>query len=382
MTSTPPRSGGNTRGRRAGFGSVRRLPSGRIQARYTGPDGITHTAPTTFSTKGDAEAWLAIQRAAITLGKWRPASQDGQESQTTFAEYAETWLRDRALKPRTRAHYRQLLDRQLLPRFGTLRPASITPEAVRDWHARTGTGTPTLRAHCYSLLRAILTTAVQDGLLPANPCHIRGAGNAKTVHKIRPASVAELEALVSAMPERYQVMTLLAAWCGLRFGELTELRHKDVDLSLGVLRVRRAVSRVDGECVVGAPKSDAGVRDVAVPPHLIPALRDHLHSLAKGRDTLLFPAAGDSSRHLAPASLYRVFYRARAEAGRPDLRWHDLRHTGAVLAAQTGATLSELMGRLGHSTPQAALRYQHVAGGRDAEIAAALSRIASSDHSP
>ncbi|MGO0578116.1 tyrosine-type recombinase/integrase [Ornithinimicrobium panacihumi] len=382
MTSTPPRSGGNTRGRRAGFGSVRRLPSGRIQARYTGPDGITHTAPTTFSTKGDAEAWLAIQRAAITLGKWRPASQDGQVSQTTFAEYAETWLRDRALKPRTRAHYRQLLDRQLLPRFGTLRPASITPEAVRDWHARTGTGTPTLRAHCYSLLRAILTTAVQDGLLPANPCHIRGAGNAKTVHKIRPASVAELEALVSAMPERYQVMTLLAAWCGLRFGELTELRHKDVDLSLGVLRVRRAVSRVDGEYVVGAPKSDAGVRDVAVPPHLIPALRNHLHSLAKGRDTLLFPAAGDSSRHLAPASLYRVFYRARAEAGRPDLRWHDLRHTGAVLAAQTGATLAELMGRLGHSTPQAALRYQHVAGGRDAEIAAALSRIASSDHSP
>lgn len=383
MTNTAPRAGGgNARGRRAGFGSVRRLPSGRVQARYTGPDGVTHTAPTTFSTKGDAEAWLAIQRAAITLGKWKPASQERQQSQTTFAEYAETWLRDRELKPRTRAHYRQLLDRQLLPRFGTLRPASITPEAVRDWHARTGVGTPTLRAHCYSLLRAILTTAVQDGLLPANPCHIRGAGNAKTVHKIRPASVDELEELVAAMPERYQVMTLLAAWCGLRFGELTELRRKDVDLGGGVLRVRRAVSRVDGEYVIGVPKSDAGVRDVAIPPHLLPALRDHLHSnVARSRDALLFPAAGDASRHLAPASLYKVFYRARAQAGRPDLRWHDLRHTGAVLAAQTGATLAELMGRLGHSTPQAALRYQHVAGGRDAEIAAALSRIAGATHS-
>lgn len=382
MTNKAPRAGGNTRGRRAGFGSVRRLPSGRVQARYTGPDGVTHTAPTTFSTKGDAEAWLAIQRAAITLGKWKPASRERQESQTTFADYAETWLRDRELKPRTRAHYRQLLDRQLLPRFGTLRPASITPEAVRDWHARTGVGTPTLRAHCYSLLRAILTTAVQDGLLPANPCHIRGAGNAKTVHKIRPASVDELEELVAAMPERYQVMTLLAAWCGLRFGELTELRRKDVDLGGGVLRVRRAVSRVDGENVIGVPKSDAGVRDVAIPPHLLPALRDHLHyNVARPRDALLFPAAGDASRHLAPASLYKVFYRARAQAGRPDLRWHDLRHTGAVLAAQTGATLAELMGRLGHSTPQAALRYQHVAGGRDAEIAAALSRIASATHS-
>ncbi|MFK5635977.1 tyrosine-type recombinase/integrase [Ornithinimicrobium sp. LYQ103] len=378
MTRPSPRSGGNTRGGRSGFGSVRKLPSGRVQARHTGPDGLTHTAPTTFSTKGDAEAWLSIQRAAITLGKWRPASQ---ESQTTFAEYAEIWLRDRDLKPRTRAHYRQLLDKQLLPRFGSLRPASITPDAVRDWHARTGVGTPTLRAHCYSLLRAILTTAVQDGLLPANPCHIRGAGNAKAVHKIRPASVPELEALVSAMPARYQVMTLLAAWCGLRFGELTELRRKDVDLSAGALRVRRAVSRVDGEYVIGAPKSEAGVRDVAVPPHLLPGLRDHLHStVGSGRDALLFPAAGDASRHLAPASLYKVFYRARSEAGRPDLRWHDLRHTGAVLAAQTGATLAELMGRLGHSTPQAALRYQHVAGGRDAQIAAALSRIASGNH--
>lgn len=98
--------------------------------------------------------------------------------------------------------------------------------------------------------------------------------------------------------------------------------------------------------------------------------------MTAGPDALLFPAAGDPTRHLAPASLYKVFYRARDAVGRPDLRWHDLRHTGAVLAAQTGATLAELMGRLGHSSPQAALRYQHVAGGRDAEIAQALSSMA------
>jgi integrase len=71
-----------------------------------------------------------------------------------------------------------------------------------------------------------------------------------------------------------------------------------------------------------------------------------------------------------------VFYKARTTAGRPDLRWHDLRHTGAVLAAQTGATLAELMGRLGHSTPSAAMRYQHAAEGRDLQIARALSAMA------
>jgi integrase len=79
---------------------------------------------------------------------------------------------------------------------------------------------------------------------------------------------------------------------------------------------------------------------------------------------------------MRPATLYKVFYPAREKAGRKDLRFHDLRHTGAVLAAATGATLAELMGRLGHSTPAAALRYQHAAEGRDAIIAAKLSEIA------
>ena len=68
-----------------------------------------------------------------------------------------------------------------------------------------------------------------------------------------------------------------------------------------------------------------------------------------------------------------MFYPAREAAGRPDLRFHDLRHTGAILAAATGATLAELMARLGHSTPGAAMRYQHAAADRDKVIAPALS---------
>jgi integrase len=97
-----------------------------------------------------------------------------------------------------------------------------------------------------------------------------------------------------------------------------------------------------------------------------------------GRAGLLFPSAGDPDKHMRPATLYKVWYPARDAAGRPDLRFHDLRHTGAVLAASTGATLAELMARLGHSTPGAAMRYQHAAKGRDAEIAAALSKLATS----
>jgi integrase len=131
--------------------------------------------------------------------------------------------------------------------------------------------------------------------------------------------------------------------------------------------------------VVKGPKSDAGRRDVAIPPHLLPAVADHLKAHAQvGAQGLLFPAGHGG--HLMPSTLYGVFYPAREAAGRPDLRFHDLRHTGATLAAATGATLAELMARLGHSTPGAAMRYQHASADRDRVIAEALSQLAATDN--
>ena len=365
-----------TRDRRS-FGAIRRLPSGRYQAHYTGPDTLKHRAPHTFDTRQDAEAWLTDRHRQISRGQWAPATP--RRAAVTFGSYAEAWLTDRTLKPRTQAHYRTLLDRLILPTFGDLPLRALTPALIRQWHTGQGPGQPTLRAHAYSLLRAILGDAVTDGELPANPCHIRGAGSSRRVHKIKPLTLDELGALVAAMPERYRPMTLLAAWCALRFGELTELRRKDIDLKNGVIHIRRGVAWVDGKPVIGTPKSAAGIRDVAIPPHLIPMLRDYLAGHAQwGRDALLFPSTSGGT--MTTSSLYKVFWKARAEVGRPDLRWHDLRHTGAVLAASTGATLVELMARLGHSTPGAALRYQHVAEGRDAVIAQRLSDLAQATH--
>ena len=191
-------------------------------------------------------------------------------------------------------------------------------------------------------------------------------------------------------------MVLLASWCALRFGELTELRRRDIIIvepteaelcnalhngaeapePFGVVRVERAVVRIESGFQPTTPKSDAGRRDVEIPPHLLPAIKAHLDKFVDpDKDGLLFPAAHGG--HLAPASLYRHFYKARSAAKRDDLRWHDLRHSGAVLAAATGATLAELMARLGHSTPAAALLYQHAAQGRDRKIAALLSKLAS-----
>ena len=171
-------------------------------------------------------------------------------------------------------------------------------------------------------------------------------------------------------------MALLAAWCAMRFGELAELRRGDIDLRTNRVKIRRGVVRVDGEFIVGPPKSDAGSRDVAIPPHLVPLVKDHLsHTWDPERTRCCFRLQRREPSHGAIHSLQGVLSGARG--GRPqDLRWHDLRHTGAVLAAQTGATLAELMGRLGHTTPGAAMRYQHAAADRDAEIARRLSELA------
>jgi integrase len=363
------------------FGNVRRLPSRHWQARYTGPDGATHKAPFTFDTKGDAETWLAMRQSEIVREVWSTPNEP-KASPVSFAEYASAWLSHRPdLKPRTQAHYWHLLDRYLIPAFGEYALPLIDAGSVRSWFAAFTAG-PTIRAHAYSLLKSILGTAVSDDLIPANPCRIRGGGQSKRVRKIRPATLEELDALVAALPDRYRAIVLIAAWCGLRYGELAELRRGDLDVTTGVIHVRRAVisTRATGT-VIGTPKSDAGVRDVTIPPHLLPMVKGHLQRyVGPGKNALLFPARSDGN--MTESALYKVYMPAREAAGRPDLRFHDLRHTGATMAAATGASLAELMARLGHSTPGAAMRYQHAAQDRDRVIAELLSEHANGTVSP
>ena len=371
--SPKARTSARTAGRRRGFGHLRRLPSRRYQASYLGPDGDRHVAPTTFQTKGDAEAWLSMQSAAITEGRWRPAPAS-IAPRPRFDDYARAWLGRRELKPRTRVEYARLIE-VLVTTFGQSRLDAITPDDVRSWYAAWGPERPTARAHTYAVLRTILNTAVEEELLATNPCRIRGGGRPPGRSGMHPATVEEIGQIAASMPERYRLMVQLAAWCAIRFGELTELRRKDIDLRHGVIRVRRAVTWPNGQAHVGTPKSEAGIRDVSIPPHLLPDIRNHLDRFArKGSDGLVFP--NTDGQHMHHGSLYKVYRPARVAARRPDLRWHDLRHTGATLAAHAGATTRELMDRLGHSTSTMAMRYQHVADGRPAEIARRLSMLA------
>ena len=388
---------------RRGFGWVRKLPSGRYQASYLDPSGTRITAkavedgklvPLTFLDRRTAEAWLALRQSELIEKRWKPPVAR-EPDQVLFGEYADRWLASRDLSPRTRAEYRKVLDGPRLGFFASYTLDQISPGMIKVWWNSHDDGHPNARRKAYDLLHAILASASQQDedtdappLIPTNPARLSAKTKNRTMVSrpkgtIRPATLTELRVIMDEMPPRYAAMVLLAAWCAPRFGELTELRRRDLRINLdtdgtpvdGTLTITRAVVWPEPDTpVVKTPKSLG--REVAIPPHILAPLLVHLDNwAAPGPDGLLFPAV-ESGGHMKHGALYKVFRRARAAAGRPDLRWHDLRHPEATRAAQAGATLAELMNRLGHTTVAAALIYQHTAAGRDTEIARRLSAIA------
>lgn len=373
---------------RENFGAIRQRSSGRYQASYVGPDGNRYNAPGTFDTMTDARAWLAKRRVELDEGTWSPieashAAIAKKHRADSFGVYAEEWIVTRVnrhgdgLKPGTQVEYRRLLAGPLAP-FGDERLIAITPAMVRTWNAgELARGTKTQTGRAYSLLKSILSTAVQDGRIPTNPCMIRGAANAKTGRKVEPPTEAELAVIVSTIAPRYRAMILVAAWGGLRYGELTELRRKDVrvilemngDVADIVVYVERAVSNTPSlGFIIGTPKSEAGVRSVTLPPMIWADVLAHLDEHTEpSPESLLWPAS-DGATHLRQSTFTKHWYPARRAAGREDMPFHALRHFGATRYALAGATLREIQTRIGHSTVSAAMRYQH-ATGRDSELA-------------
>jgi integrase len=366
-------------GKRRHFGRVRKLPSGRYQARYLGPDGQLRPAPHTFRTKKDADDWLADKQTELRRGDWH----DPDAGKVLFGEYAAAWIKERELTSTTRQLYGSLLRHHLEPAFGAVNVAEISPPLVRRWRAdKLGSGTgPTTVAKAYALLRAIMGTAVADQMIRRNPCTIKGASTVHTPERPT-ATVQEVYDLADAIQPRYRALVLMAGFLGLRWGELIGLHRRDIDLDHGTVRVRRAVAELfNGQREIKAPKSAAGKRTVSIPAAITPDIRDHLERYAEaGADGRVFLGAkGATPRR---NHFNRLWRKACNEAGIKGMHFHDLRHTGNTLAASTGASTRELMTRMGHSTARAALIYQHASAARDRLIADALSDLVDKGRKP
>ena len=411
-----------------GFGNVRKLPSGRYQIRYLGPDGRIRTGPDTYERKGDADKALVLIEAQLASGDWT----DPDRGKVKLGEYAEAWITERpGLRPRTTDLYRWLLRKHIEPHLGGTPIGRLSTRMVREWRATLLANgvSVSVASKAYRLLRAILMTAVEDdNLLPRNPCRIRGAGSEdaperpvltvaqvfdlaeqvgrRPVGNIRKipngyrlrfsrhgemrtspevyATRAEAERALWTMAgdgradcthdRRFYALVLLATFTSLRWGEATALRRCDLDLDRRTVRIRAAyVERSTGEMLLGPPKSKAGRRVVGIPDAIIPVLQNHMDVFVKDEPgALAFPGVKGGPLRRGNFNKMSAWPKAVAAINMPGLHFHDLRHTGNQFAAQSGAALRDLMARMGHDSERAAMIYQHEARGADRLITNAI----------
>ena len=411
------------------FGNTRKLPSGRYQIRYPGPDGRLRTGSGTYEKKGDAERALSLVEAQMITGEW----VDPQRGKVALGDYAAKWVKERAnLRPKTVELYTWLLERHIAPFMGRVEVGKVTTQMVRTWRAELlGNGVSvSVTAKAYRLLRAVMTTAVDDDkMLSRNPCRIRGADNEHTPERpvltlaqvfelaellgrrpvgnvrklgsgfrlryrepdgemcaspvIYPSRAAAGEALWRLVAEdqvhveydrRFRALVLLATFASLRWGEVTGLRRSDLDLVARTVRVREQLVELDGgEMVLGPPKSRAGKRIVGIPAVIVPELRAHLDAFVPDQpDAFVFLGAGGGFLRGSNFRREANWDQALADLGLKGLHFHDLRHTGNTLAAQSGASLADLKARMGQDSDRAALIYHHASQGADRKIADAL----------
>jgi integrase len=359
------------------FGSIRKLPSGRWQARYRGPDGLLRSAPHTFDRKTDASKWLALTEAELLGGGWT----DPDAGRVPFLVYATAWIDERpGLRPKTIQLYRYLLRAHLQDTFGAATLAGIIEADVRRWRADLLSAgvTPVTAAKAYRLLKSILATAVDDGLIRRNPCRVKGASVEKSPE--RPVlTIGQVYALADAIGPRYRALVLLACFCGLRWGELAGLQRTDIDCDHKTVRIARQLCEVAGrQPFLAPPKSDAGKRTVSMPSLIVADVSAHLETFTQPEaDALVFTSPhGMPLRH---ANFRRRVWRSALAAIGLNIHLHDLRHTGNQLVAEAGANPRELMERMGHSTSRAALIYLHSTSARQHHLADAVTARAQAE---
>lgn len=356
------------------------------RARYNGPDLVRY--PRQFGDKLAAETWLVEERKLIDRGEWRPPHlRDVAVERLTLSEWAAEYVESRTLAPSTYRNYTRMVRVYVDLSIGRKYLDEVTVADVSAWHARVKAD---LRARAkkagrkdgdgsgeasqvYKFVSGVFKGALARGLIDASPARVVGGGRYRRSRQPVVLSSAEVRALAEALPEKYRALADLLSWTGLRIGEARALRRRDVDVrdpARASVSVAQNVSQ-GGKgvgVVVGAVKTEASNRTVAIPEELAVILADHLARFAKpGRDGLVFP--GRSGGVIPEATWRYAWTKARTTAGLADVKTHDLRHTSLTVAARVGATTAELMHRAGHSEARVAMIYQHASAERDRMIA-------------
>ncbi len=370
---------GGRKGHRA-WGSIKKQTTKTIsyQASFIGPDGRRHYAPVRFSNKMTAEAWLSNEKnyrdhCSATGQRWRNVEERANEKKARsllMGTYGEQVIKQRPkIKESTRSEYSDKWDRFIKPYFENVAVKDMSTKAVRDWFSGMGTNYPTRNAQAYTVLHMICSTAVEDGLLLANPCTIKGATTVKPKPKGEPLSVSDIFAIANYLGtqpkhRQYKYLVLIAAFCGgTRIGEAIELRRRDFVFSNGVpviLKVERGVTHRQG-CTITTTKA-GDQRRVDIPKLIQADLIEYLASMPDDPNTLLFSPLRGARRdceHVNPVSFNENVLKPAAmkAIGRRDISAHSLRHAATTIANHAGLPVKDAMSRTGHKSKQVHLDY-------------------------
>lgn len=359
-----------------GFGNIRKLPSGKLQVRYTDPDGLPRTGRTTFTTKREAEFELSRIRDSIERGTWHvdqsPQAGELDPRSVTLAQLALHWRQQavtsqgRPLAPRTLLEYERLVSRTL-EIFSDKPIRSITTQQLEKWRAiELGRGKLNQTSKAYKHLLTLMTWAQKRKWILQNPCTIERATSYRAPQPPIPTK-NQVEQMLANTTTEFALFIALASQGGLRKGEILELRLKDIvkasDYERGVrVTVARAVTWVKGAPIVKEPKTSASVRTVLLPTQASELLRSHLKDLnTVDPEALLFHLGEDTKTHWGEHH-HRYLWNKLSDLVGFKGRFHSLRSYHLTQFALTGATTREIMDRGGHTNIQTAMGYQQNTG--------------------
>jgi integrase len=346
--------------------SVKKRSDGRWRARYRDAANREHARH--FGTKRAAEEWLDTVTASVVTGTY----VDPSAGKVLFEDYAKEWLATKAgVTQRTRINVVGRLENYSKPFFGSMAIASVRP-----MHARAFVADLVGRGLAPSTVKAtVLTTgqvfahAVLDGLIPRSPFFGVDLPPERHREETHFLDADQVNGLAAAVEDRYTAAVYLAAYGGLRAGELWALRVERVNVLGRTIDIVESLSEVRGELVVGPTKTGKR-RTITVPRFLAEMLGEQIGRYSDG---YVFTAPmGGPVRHRN--FMRRHFKPAVATAKLPtDLRFHDLRHTCAALLIANGRHLEEVKDYLGHSSIRVTSdRYGHLFPKARAEMADGL----------
>ncbi len=344
---------------RRNYGTVRRLPSGRWQARFYDPNtGEQVPARTTFPTKADAVRWLTMTETDKLRGTWR----DPALGEIALRDWATRWRNSRTeLKPKTALSYDSLLRSRILPALGDRPIGSIRTIDLQEWvAAMRGAGLSASRVRQASiLLSGILQAAVVDGLIASNPAvGVRLPRLPAT--DMRVLTAAEVDRLATSITPRYRALVYVLAYGGLRYGEAAALRCANVNLDGRRIHISELLADVGGTLYFGPTKTHAA-RAVVMPGFLVPILERHISEDTAGEPHSLVFTSPDGTPLRYSNFVSRHWRPALSAAGLPRVGLHALRHTCASLLIAAGAPVRLVQAQLGHRSAELTLnRYGHL----------------------